>query len=88
MAEQPRPEPKSTPWRFALIGGAALAFLAVIDTGALSEWQEPYGGCIEGHRYLDSQGARECREHGWTIEHDLVVDPEGNVLLGTPKRAD
>lgn len=30
-------------------------------------WQAPVGGCKEAYRYPQSQGARECRQHGWIV---------------------
>lgn len=43
---------------------------------------EPYGGCDEGwaQGYLHGDGATWCRAHGWLLEKDLLVAPDGTVV--------
>lgn len=65
-------------WWFCPVRGYA----AEVHTVKLG-WTQPYGGCVEAHRYPHSRGARECRAHGWTIRTRLVVGPHHWVRFST-----
>ena len=67
--------------RKLMLGG----LLAVAGPGQAQQtrWQQPYGGCVEGHNYPHSQGADECRDHGWTVRQRLVVGPHGVVRFAS-----
>src|SRR5262245_2631452 len=38
-------------------------------------WVQPYGGCKEAHDAPQSKGADDCRDHGWTINRRIVLNP-------------
>ena len=66
----------------ALATGLALSAIGLGATASRADaatWQQPYGGCVEGHNYPHSQGAAECRAHGWTVRQRLVVGPHDRV---------
>ena len=42
-------------------------------------WLQPYGGCDEAMGYVNSEGAADCRAHGWTVTRHIVVSPKGYV---------
>ena len=44
-----------------------------------NRWVQPYGGCKEAWQAPSSEGAAECRAHGWLIRPRLVVGPHGVV---------
>jgi hypothetical protein len=87
--EVARLAPSESGWCRAIISGliALVAFLLIAATlvmcsppaGAASTWAQPYGGCKEGYQFPRSQGAAECRAHGWTVKRWLVVSPAGYV---------
>lgn len=72
---------------FSVIAGLLFAGVLVMAAPAKanlvtrSGWQQPYGGCKEASRYTHSQGARECRQHGWIIRPRLIVNPRGYVVM-------
>lgn len=58
---------------------SALSAAEAGDDFTPGTWQQPYGGCKEGWQAPRSEGARQCRDHGWTVRHDLVVSPRGII---------
>ncbi len=65
----------------AAIGLAAGATIATAGHADAA----PYGGCKEAWQAPHSQGARECRSHGWTVRPHFTIDPH-NVLRATDFR--
>lgn len=37
---------------------------------------EPYGGCDEAWQAPRSPGAQWCRDHGWVVKRNFVIDPD------------
>lgn len=75
-----------------MVGGVVLGWTFLLTTApaysapdpTYSSWQQPYGGCVEAHDYPKSEGANECRAHGWTIKWWIVVSPKDRVQFVDP----
>jgi len=51
------------------------AFLYLSVAPAAQAWTQPYGGCKEAWQAPQSQGAVECRAHGWIISREDAFSP-------------
>jgi hypothetical protein len=84
--------PKNEPfdWRYVIYVTAAFALFWTVGIlvgepadaappSVTERWTQPYGGCKEGWQAPRSEGAAECRAHGWTIRPRIVVGPRGVV---------
>lgn len=68
--------------------GIAAIIAAVVGTITTppAHADQPYGGCKEAGQSMmtvTSQGADDCRAHGWTIRRTIVIDPHGWVRATT-----
>ena len=66
--------------------GATLCVAYAPPSDAATRWQQPYGGCKEAWQAPRSEGARECRAHGWTVYRWIVLNPDGIVRYYNPNR--
>lgn len=56
---------------------ATVAAVGIATTpGTAQAHHAPYGGCVEAWQAPQSEGAEDCREHGWTVRARLVVGPQ------------
>lgn len=69
-----------------IIIGVGLLFWSLVAVALATEAKaeaQPYGGCVEAHRYPHSAGANDCRAAGWIIKRKLVVNPHVVVVYST-----
>jgi hypothetical protein len=68
-----------------VLGATALAttLVASLVQPADAAWTQPYGGCKEAWQAPRSQGAADCRAHGWVVRPRLVVSPRTWVRHST-----
>jgi len=81
-------------WRRVCIGivlGTIILAGCILAFGGKADAAKPYGGCKEVYQVLDgtvsvhSDGARYCRQHGWIVRRNVVVDPFGQAVVNVPE---
>lgn len=64
-----------------LAAAGALSATLLLTNAPIADaaWHQPYGGCKEAYQAPRSQGARECRQHGWLVKRWIVATPTGEM---------
>lgn len=60
--------------------------LSVASPSLASTSTEPYGGCKEAWQAPKSQGARDCRQMGYTVRPHFVIDPQHRLVATDLRR--
>lgn len=60
-----------------VMGGCTAVKADTVNRAESPRTGQPYGGCWEAYRYVQSQGAQDCRDLGWRVRGHVVVNPRG-----------
>lgn len=60
-----------------IVAGLVIGLVLLVQGKA--DAAQPYGGCDEAWQAPSSEGAQLCRDKGWTVTSQLVVNPRGVV---------